>query len=41
MVQGVALDAPSLEPAYGRPMSAEEWEHMGEDQPGELVDGLL
>lgn len=22
-------------------MSAEEWEHMGEDAPGELVDGLL
>jgi Uma2 family endonuclease len=41
MVQGVALNALSFEPAYGRPMSVEEWEQMGEDEPGELVDGLL
>ena len=41
MVQGVSRDAPSVEPVYGRPMSAEEWEQMGEDEPGELVDGLL
>jgi Uma2 family endonuclease len=41
MVQGEALDTPTLEPAYGRPVSAEVWEQMGEDQPGELVDGLL
>lgn len=38
---GVTLDAPSLEPAYGRPMSIEEWEQMDEEDPGELVDGLL
>ena len=38
MVSGVALDAPSFEPPYGRPMSAEEWEQMGEDEPGEDVD---
>jgi Uma2 family endonuclease len=28
-------------PAYGRPMSIEQWEAMDEDEPGELVDGLL
>src|SRR5690349_6211652 len=41
MVDGVTFDAPSLDPAYGRPMSIEEWEQMDEDDPGELVDGLL
>ena len=41
MVQSAVFDAPSSEPAYGRPMSVEEWEQMGADEPGELVDGLL
>ncbi len=40
MVQSAALDAPPVEPAYGRPMSGEEWEQRAEDEPGELVDGL-
>jgi Uma2 family endonuclease len=28
-------------PAYGRPMSIEEWDAMDEDAPGEIVDGRL
>lgn len=41
MVQGAVLEALPSEPAYGRPMSIDEWERMDEDTPGELVDGLL
>jgi Uma2 family endonuclease len=41
MVQSAVAGAPSSEPAYGRPMSVEQWEQMAEDEPGELVDGLL
>ena len=41
MVQSAISDAPEAEPAYGRPMSIEEWEQMDEDEPGELVDGRL
>src|SRR5579871_3298962 len=44
MVQSAVFDldeAPTPEPAYGRPMSIEEWEQMDEDEPGELVDGRL
>jgi Uma2 family endonuclease len=41
MVQSAVLDAATFEPAYGRPMSIEEWEQMDEDEPGELVEGLL
>lgn len=41
MVHGVTVDAPPLEPAYGQPLSVEEWEQMDEDAPGELVDGVL
>jgi Uma2 family endonuclease len=43
MAQSAIVDAPDLEPepAYGRPMSIEEWEQMDEDEPGELVDGRL
>jgi Uma2 family endonuclease len=44
MVQSAVFDldeAPAPEPAYGRPMSIEEWEQMDEDEPGELVDGRL
>src|SRR5262245_5051141 len=41
MAQSAVVGAPSFEPAYGRPMSLEEWEQMAEDEPGELVDGLL
>jgi Uma2 family endonuclease len=41
MARSAILDAPSSKPAYGRPMSVEEWEQMAEDEPGELVDGLL
>lgn len=43
MAQSAIVDAPELqpEPAYGRPMSIEEWEQMDEDEPGELVDGTL
>jgi Uma2 family endonuclease len=43
MAQSAIVEAPELdpEPPYGRPMSVEEWEQMGEDEPGELVDGLL
>jgi Uma2 family endonuclease len=41
MIQGTPLDTSMLEPAYGRPMSVEEWESLREDEPGELVNGLL
>src|SRR5262245_13631796 len=41
MTQSAILDPASFEPAYGRPMSVEEWEPMPEDAPGELVDGRL
>lgn len=41
MVQSAILHAPGAAPAYGSPMSIEEWEQMGEDEPGELVDGRL
>lgn len=33
------LDPPPFDPAYGRPMSIEEWQQM--DEPGELVEGRL
>lgn len=41
MAQSAILDGPDFEPepAYGRPMSLEEWEQL--DEPGELVDGRL
>lgn len=43
MTQSAIVGAPDLEPepAYGRPMSIEEWEQMDEDEPGELVNGVL
>ena len=41
MAQGIPLASEPLEPAYGRPMSIEAWEGMAEDEPGELVDGVL
>jgi Uma2 family endonuclease len=43
MSQSAIADASALdpEPAYGRPMSIEDWEQMDEDEPGELVDGRL
>jgi len=41
MVQSAVLDEPTPEPAYGRPMSIEEWEQMDEDVPGEIVNGRL
>jgi Uma2 family endonuclease len=39
----IVTSEPGIEPApaYGRPMSIEEWEAMDEDEPGELVDGRL
>jgi Uma2 family endonuclease len=41
MVESADLVAPPLTPAYGRPMSIEEWERMSEDEPGEIADGRL
>ena len=41
MVPGVPLTSSPSEPAYGRPISVEEWEGLGEDEPGELVDALF
>lgn len=41
MAQSTTLDAPLLEHDHSRRMSIEEWERMGEDEPGEVVDGLL
>jgi len=41
MDPSAARDTPPAEPTYGRSMSIEEWEQMGEDAPGELVNGRL
>jgi Uma2 family endonuclease len=41
MVQSAVLDTPLSGLERSRPMAIEEWERMGEDEPGELVDGLL
>ena len=43
MGESAIFDAPRAEAAcrYGRPMSIEGWEELGEDEPGELVDGSL
>lgn len=43
MPPSVDLATPDVDPElpYGHAMSVEEWERMGEDDPGELVDGRL
>jgi Uma2 family endonuclease len=41
MIPSAVLDAPLLPLPYGLPMSIEDWERMGEDEPGEIVDGRL
>lgn len=41
MVQSAIVDAPLPDLELSRPMSIEAWAQMGEDEPGELVDGQL
>ncbi len=41
MTSSAVLDALPLPLPYGLPMSIENWERMGEDEPGEIVDGRL